>query len=1015
MVLRFNVLGRLEVVGEAGPLALPAGKQRVLVAALLIDANRAVSADRLIDRMWGERPPATAAKNLQVLVSQLRKALGEGAIETVSGGYVLHAQPGATDVERFEALLEQGRGDLAGGRAQAAQRALEDALTLVRGAPYEDQAYEDFLRDEVGRLEQLITEAREERLEAMLAQDLPAQALPDLRKLAAEHPTRERTVTLLAAALARTGRRAEALELYDSTRRLLAEQVGIEPGERLRRLHAAILASQEQVRADDSLAAPGMRRRRAPVAALAGGLLLVIAAVTAALVLSRGESAAGIELIGPNSVASVDPATGRLVAQYGVGGTPTSIATDGSAIWALNADDATISRIDPVAGSIVRSPGHSPSDLVYAGDALWMSYADRTPDGGFALGVARLDPVTLRVLAQAALPNPAAPASYPGVPLAVTGGAVYVIGGDHIYRFDSQTLRLTASARPGGDAIAAGEGAVWVVRGGADLIRLDPATLAAGRPMHIPTQGGLFQLAVGGGSVWAADNSGLVWRIDPVTTGSADSIRVGLSAGDVAFGDGEVWATSAVDGTVARIDPQTERVRRFAIGNAPQSVTVAGGRVLVTVAGGGGQPIASGSAAGISALPSSTCGAPVYGGSGSPDFVIASDLPLDATDAPVTGAMVQAIEFTLREHHFKAGRFRVAYQACDDATAQAGWDAGKCAANAKSYVATPSVIGVIGTFNSGCAVQQIPILNRGSMAMVSPTNSYIGLTKTGVGVSPGDPEVLYPTGRRTYVRDYPADDQQAVADGLLLRRLGAHRVYVFVSQHEESYGQMMSQTFAAVAPKLGIEVVGPSIPPARPSAMRAFVRGLKAQGVDGVFMAGLGPNQGGPAISGRIVPILREMLGNRVPIVADDAFLEGFGFNATSAPHPAAGIYISGAYISDPARQLPPAGRSFVRLFSATQPGRTVNTFTPYAAQSTEVLLAAIAASDGTRSSVSEQLLRVKVSDGILGSFGFDQNGDMTISSMPIFRVPAGPPTGRPYPVYTVIPVLGSYTAELSK
>lgn len=107
-MLRFNVLGRLEVAGEDGPRALPAGKQRVLVAALLIDANRAVSADRLIDRLWGERPPATAAKNLQVLISQLRKALGEGVIETVSGGYVIHVEPGAIDVERFEALLEQG-------------------------------------------------------------------------------------------------------------------------------------------------------------------------------------------------------------------------------------------------------------------------------------------------------------------------------------------------------------------------------------------------------------------------------------------------------------------------------------------------------------------------------------------------------------------------------------------------------------------------------------------------------------------------------------------------------------------------------------------------------------------------------------------------------------------------------------------------------------------------------------------------------------------------------------------
>jgi branched-chain amino acid transport system substrate-binding protein len=531
--------------------------------------------------------------------------------------------------------------------------------------------------------------------------------------------------------------------------------------------------------------------------------------------------------------------------------------------------------------------------------------------------------------------------------------------------------------------------------------------------MHIPTLGGLFQLAVGGGAVWGADNTGLVWRIDPLTTGSADSIRIGLSAGDVAYGDGAVWATSAVDGVVARIDPSSEHVRRFDVGNAPQSVAVAGGHVYVTVAGGGGQPITSGSAAGLTALPASTCGTPVYGGGGRPDLLIASDLPLDGSDIPVTGAMVQAIEFTLRTHHFRAGRFKVAFQSCDDATAQAGWSAGKCAANATSYVATPSVIGVIGTLNSGCAVQEVPILNRAGLAMVSPTNSYIGLTKRGVGIAPGDPDRLYPTGVRNYVRAYPADDQQAVADALLLRRLKAHRIFVFLGQPRESYGQMMARTFATVAPRMGLQVVGPASAPNGARALRSFVRRLKARGVDAVFMAGIGPNSGGPANSGRLVVELRRQFGSKITIVANDGFLSGFGFAETSPNHPLAGTYISGAYISDPARQLPPAGKEFVRAFSATQPGHVVNTFTPYAAQSTEVLLAAIAASDGTRGSVAEQLLRVKVTDGILGSFEFDRNGDMTTSSMPIFRVAGGRPSPGPYPVYTVIQVPGSLTESL--
>src|SRR6185436_10386746 len=130
-----------------------------------------------------------------------------------------------------------------------------------------------------------------------------------------EHPLRERAVTLLAAALARTGRRAEALEVYDGTRRLLAEQVGIEPGDRLRRLHAAILDSPEQVQADDSLVAEKPSRSGLPMRlAAGGGLLLVVSALAAALLLSRGGSAAAFKLIGANSVASIDPGSGRATA-----------------------------------------------------------------------------------------------------------------------------------------------------------------------------------------------------------------------------------------------------------------------------------------------------------------------------------------------------------------------------------------------------------------------------------------------------------------------------------------------------------------------------------------------------------------------------------------------------------------------------------------------------------------------------------------------------------------------------
>jgi ABC-type branched-subunit amino acid transport system substrate-binding protein len=154
-----------------------------------------------------------------------------------------------------------------------------------------------------------------------------------------------------------------------------------------------------------------------------------------------------------------------------------------------------------------------------------------------------------------------------------------------------------------------------------------------------------------------------------------------------------------------------------------------------------------------------------------------------------------------------------------------------------------------------------------------------------------------------------------------------------------------------------------------------------------------------PAINGRAAFALRERFGPDFPIIVPDSFLAN---ESGVAPK---GTYVSGAALYNPARQLPPAGRRFVSEFSATQPGRVVNTFTPYAAQATEVLLAAIAASDGTRESIVRQLLRVRIQNGILGSFGFNRQGDMTVNVMPVFRVPAPALQDEPWPLHSVIKV----------
>src|SRR5438477_465168 len=166
--------------------------------------------------------------------------------------------------------------------------------------------------------------------------------------------------------------------------------------------------------------------------------------------------------------------------------------------------------------------------------------------------------------------------------------------------------------------------------------------------------------------------------------------------------------------------------------------------------------VSLGKSAGASPLPSSSCGKLQYGGSGSPDKIIASDLPLQGANRALTTEMAAAVAFILKEHNWKAGKWTIGFQSCDDSTAQAGsWDAGKCTANAHAYASNSNMVGLVGTFNSGRAKIEIPILNRasgGAIAMVSPSNTYPGLTVNGRGTSKREPNIYYPTGKRNYAR-----------------------------------------------------------------------------------------------------------------------------------------------------------------------------------------------------------------------------------------------------------------------
>jgi DNA-binding SARP family transcriptional activator len=254
--MEFRLLGPLEVSEQDRSLPLGGRKQRSLLAVLLLHANDVVSTERLIDDLWGEAPPSTVAKSVQVYVSRLRKLLGDGRLVTREPGYLLRVEPSELDVACFERLVEEARG----AEPSAAAPKLRRALALWRGPPLADLAFEPFARVAAARLEELRLAALEQRIEDELALGRDANLVPELEALVSEHPLRERLCGQLMLALYRSGRQADALGAYRGVRAALVDELGIEPGRELRELHQAVL------RQEVSLDAPA---RSVPAAATA--------------------------------------------------------------------------------------------------------------------------------------------------------------------------------------------------------------------------------------------------------------------------------------------------------------------------------------------------------------------------------------------------------------------------------------------------------------------------------------------------------------------------------------------------------------------------------------------------------------------------------------------------------------------------------------------------------------------------------------------------------------------------
>ena len=535
-LVEFRILGPLEVRDGDRVAVSGAGKPGAVLALLVLHANRVISTDRLIDELWGERPPRTAHKSLQTYISQLRRALGDGAIVTRSHGYVLSVARGTCDVDRFRELVVEGGRALADGEPESAAALLGEALALWRGPVLGELGTESWARADVERLEEERLQALEARVEADLALGRHAAVVGELEGLSREHPLREHLLGLLMLALYRSGRQADALEAYRTGRRRLHDELGIEPTPELRKLEQQIL------RHDAELAAPPARRRsagrpngRSSRLLVAASLVLGAAAVAVWLAVGRGSSAS--PSLAATDTAVLVSANGKLAASIPVGSSPGHAVSGGGFLWTSNELDGTVSRVD-VAGRMVETipVGRSPEGLAFADGKVWVA------NGGDA-SVSAIDPRAGKVVRTLRVGNGP-------LGLAARGHELWVANSvdGTLARVDTRSGRVTTTPvglRP--VAVAAGPDAVWVALAG----------------------------------------SGAVAKLDRNGDRVVDTVNVGNDPSAITLDGRDVWVANAQDGTLSRIDGMTGAVDATVdVGGSPRALAAAAGTVWATLAGG---------------------------------------------------------------------------------------------------------------------------------------------------------------------------------------------------------------------------------------------------------------------------------------------------------------------------------------------------------------------------------------------------------------------------------------------
>lgn len=398
---------------------------------------------------------------------------------------------------------------------------------------------------------------------------------------------------------------------------------------------------------------------------------------------------------------------------------------------------------------------------------------------------------------------------------------------------------------------------------------------------------------------------------------------------------------------------------------------------LVAVLGAG----AASGAAGATAVSLKACGPIQYGGNGKPDALIVSDLPLDGDSRERSLQMNTAIELVLKGAGWAAGSTTVGFQACDDSSPKTGlWTKAICRENAKAYAADADVLAVIGTYNSGCAEVEIPILGKapgGGVAMVSPGNTAICLTESSPECTGGTPKSLYPKAHN-YARVVPNDAYQGAGLASFAKSEGIKHVAVLVAADDAtSFGQAV--TFQGAAKKAGVRIVfaAPWNPKAK--SYKGLMEEVAETEAEAVLLAGLTEENGARLIKDKVA-VLGPNSG-AVKLLAPDGF-------AQQSTIDLAGSASKGMFASVPGlvpQELPGPGKQLVGALKKTVDG-PVELYAPYAGQATELVLTALAGTSGSRAAVISGVADAKVKNGITGTFEILPSGDPSIGPITISR-----------------------------